>query len=478
MTTAQSHLRKPAVAAVIALGVLLIGAIVFYKERMLFGDASYIVFTIIDQKALAIQVGRYGSFITQAVPYLGVKLGLPLKAVLISYSASFNAFYLLVVSILTFGYRQARLAILMALYYFLFISDSYFWPNNEIHQAVAWMFLFFGTTLYLGKKNTPLILSAAVFIPLVSLAVSTHYVVIIPTAFLWIYLLLEKSHWPFSIKESVLLSLLLLAIFGIKFCLSGREPYENSHLHNVTHFSLQDIIDSFSKPVIRMFLYNCMVNYWLGILIFAIGLYHLTRKKQWKLFTWSLLVFVGYMVIMGLTYASEPNLLLFHMESEWACISVITATPFVFCVLPDLKTSRATWLLMAIFVVRSAYIRSAIDTFSSRIAFQQEVLAQMQKKNITKLAINDELVRAKYLIDWGLTYETILSSALAGDRPQSTFMFVNPDDKKKLEGLANPKLLYNNGWDAIPATSVSNNYFSVDTLRPYTVMTYEQLFSQ
>jgi hypothetical protein len=261
---------------------------------MLFADASYIVFNIINQKALAIQVGRYGSFITQAVPYLGVKLGLPLKAVIISYSASFNAFYLLVASILTFGYRQARLAILMALYYFLFISDSYFWPNNEIHQAVAWMFLFFGTALYLGKKNTPLILSAAVLIPLVSLAVSTHYVVIIPTAFLWIYLLLEKSHWPFSIKGVGASKSFAYGNFWDKVLLvRQRTIRERSHLHNVTHFSLQDIIDSFSKPVIRMFLYNCMVNYWLGILIFAIGLYHLTRKKQWKLFIWSLLVFVA-----------------------------------------------------------------------------------------------------------------------------------------------------------------------------------------
>jgi hypothetical protein len=77
---------------------------------------------------------------------------------------------------------------------------------------------------------------------------------------------------------------------------------------------------------------------------------------------------------------------------------------------------------------------------AGRIAFQQEVLAQMQKKNITKLAINNEFPTCTNTSSIGaLTYETILSSALAGDRPQSTFMFVNPDDKKKLAGPGKPQ---------------------------------------
>src|SRR6185312_9130941 len=127
MITSQSNVKKPAIAAVAALGVLLIGAMVFYKERTLFADASYFSFTIINSKKLAIQTARYGSVVTQVFPYLGARLGLPLKVLLIAFSASFYLFNFLVASLLVFRYKEYILAISMALFYFLLFSQSYFW---------------------------------------------------------------------------------------------------------------------------------------------------------------------------------------------------------------------------------------------------------------------------------------------------------------------------------------------------------------
>src|SRR6185369_12630014 len=146
---------------------------------------------------------RYGSFITQMVPYFAQKLHLPIKAILIGYSVSFNLFYLSVASLLVYRYKQYALGILMALYYFLFVTDSYFWTNNEIHQAVGWMFLFFGVTLNMGNKNVKMPVLLPVFSVLAFLAVFTHFVVIIPVVFLWVYFLIEKNNWPFSKNTSV-----------------------------------------------------------------------------------------------------------------------------------------------------------------------------------------------------------------------------------------------------------------------------------
>src|SRR4051794_9292145 len=45
--------------------ILLIGAAYFSLERILFSDASYILFRLINLNSLQIQEQRYGSFITQ-----------------------------------------------------------------------------------------------------------------------------------------------------------------------------------------------------------------------------------------------------------------------------------------------------------------------------------------------------------------------------------------------------------------------------
>src|SRR3954464_15537845 len=46
--------------------VLLLGAAYFSLERILFSDASYILFRLINLNSLQIQEQRYGSFITQS----------------------------------------------------------------------------------------------------------------------------------------------------------------------------------------------------------------------------------------------------------------------------------------------------------------------------------------------------------------------------------------------------------------------------
>src|SRR6185436_11625598 len=102
------------------------------------------IFRIINLGELQPQEYRFGSFITQIFPLLGSKLHLPLSWIVVLYSASFNLFYLAVAAILVLKIKEYALAILMSFYYVLFVSDSYFWISNEVHQGIAWMFLFFG----------------------------------------------------------------------------------------------------------------------------------------------------------------------------------------------------------------------------------------------------------------------------------------------------------------------------------------------
>ena len=464
---------------VAALVVLFIWGIVFYKERILFADSAFKSFNIINFSSFCISENRYGSYVTELLPWLCMKLHMPAKIILKAYALSFNLFYLIVAALLVFKFKQYMLAMLLALYFFLFISVSYFWPNDEIHQAVTWMFLLLGLTLYLGSKRIHIAVILIPFTFLAFLTIYTHFIVIIPLSFLWAYLWIEKKHWPFTRNISILLSGILLSVFVAKFALTSSQSYDGPHLHHVTHFSLQDVIDTFTTPCVRMFFYRCLTNYWLGIVVFIGGLASLYENKEKKLFVFVILSVLGYIVIVGLNYMgaadSYNNIYLFHIETEWACISIIAAAPFVFSWLPTMKINYAATFLLLIFIVRIGYIYSSAEDFTWRTSFKKKVMAQMRKKNMTKLALyTDGYYTPKCILDWAISYETILQSEMDGDKPQLTFIFVNPDDKNTLAQLKTPGGFFN-AWGIMPSRDLNPRYFSIDTTHPYQVMTYDEL---
>ncbi len=390
MDTSQRILKTLAKLSLAALGILFILGIIFYKERVLLMDASYYLFTIINEGKLFPEGGRYGSLITQVLPYLGQKMHLPLKTLMLLYGMSFYLFYFTVAILLVYSFKQYRLAILMALFYLSFVSQSFIWIN-EIYAGVAWMFLFFGVTLHLGSKQVRIFLFLPPFILFAFLALYSHVTIMIPTIFLWVYLIIEKKNWPFTGKITVLLSFLLFAIISLKFIMALNNPhwsYDADRLHGVTHFSLQDIIDSFNTPIIKMFLRRCLVNYWLGAMLFIIGIINLVKNGQIALTTWVLLTGLGYFIVMGLTYGkTDENFDLIHVESEWVCFGIIAATAWVFSFLPGRKSALISCLLTGIFVVRLVYIGITIPMFSARNEVKDHILGANEKERDHQISI-------------------------------------------------------------------------------------------
>ncbi|MGN6567147.1 MAG: hypothetical protein ACTHJ0_04305, partial [Flavipsychrobacter sp.] len=333
MPSATNTLKKLSPITIGIALMLLVGAIVFYKARVFFLDSAYISFNILRYNHLAIQENRWGSFITQMIPLISQKLHLSLRNIFFAYTISFNVFYLLVITLLAYRYKQYAFGQLMTLYYVLLFSDAYYWTNNEVFQGIAWMFLFLGVIISLGYRKVKIASLLLPFIMLGTLAVFTHFLVILPLAFVWIYLIWDKSNWPFSKKHTIFLSCLLVAIIVVKFMFSLNQSYDSEKLHSATHFSLHDIIFVFSTPVVSEFLLRCITNYWIAVAIFIAGIVSLYKDGKPKLAAFTLIVVFGYMLIMAITYGGMGSILLFHIESEWTGLGIIMACPFVFSLL-------------------------------------------------------------------------------------------------------------------------------------------------
>jgi hypothetical protein len=474
MDVSQQSLKGLTRIGLAAMAALFVLALLFWRQRVLFADAAYIAFHIVNYKNWAIQEQRWGSFISQLFPYLGQKLHLSLKTLLIGYGIGFNLFYLSVNAVLIYVLKQYRLAILMALYYFLFFSQAFIWIN-EIQQGLAWLFLLFGIVLYLGDKQKRTLQLVISFLILGTLTLFTHFVLLIPFVYLWVYFILEKKNWPFSKTLSIVLSCLPVVIIGLKF-FGTHSAYDAERLRGVTHLSIKDVIESFTTAVVKMFLYRCVTNYWLGGIVFFIGIVRLIQDKEKKLVTWTCLSAIGYVIIMGLTYSAlDKTTLLLHIESEWSCMAIIVATPFVFAVLPRMTLSKAGCLLTAIFAIRLGYIISFLPPFTERLNLNEQILTQMRKKGVKKLAIynDDQLISAEKLF-WALPEETLLMSAMDGDKPQLTFLYVNPNDKHTIEQLNNAKGFFDS-YANVPAGEMNKQYFQVDSAHGYQVMTYAEL---
>jgi hypothetical protein len=407
--------------------VLLAGAFVFSLERILFCDASYILFRIVNFDTLQIQEHRYGSFITQAFPLIAARLHLPLHVIVVLYSISFNLLYLAVVLLLLYRFRQQALALIMGFYYLLFVSDTYFWTNNEVHQGIAWMFLFFAVALEMGKRNTPKALAVPVFSLLAFLSIYTHPLVMFPTLFLWLFFVLKKD-WPFTTTWTILFSAIIVILCISKMMIStgAGSHYDVEKLREATHLSFKKIFSAFVSPQAKEIIKRTLWNYWIAAILFVAGLISAYREKKYAHVLLTLAFAGAYFVAVCITFTL---FIPFYSESEWMPVTIIITTLFAYYTLPKLKARNAVALVSLIFLVRLGYIGYSSQKFMERKDWIMAKLQTMRDKNIKKAIIYENAENNRILLmNWGVPTESIIASALAKDQPQLTFVIGTPEN--------------------------------------------------
>lgn len=447
--------------------LLLAGAAFFSLERVLFADASFILFRIINLDQLQIQEHRYGSFITQGLPLLAARMHLPLHIVVFLYSISFTLFYLAVVLLLLYRFKEQQLAILMSLYFVLFASDTFFWMNNEVHQGIAWMFFLFGLVRWCVKRKTRWPVVLPLFLLLAFLALYTHPLVLFPAGFLWLFSITRKD-WPYAFSATVLFSGLLLAIAVTKllFSASASSYYDAEKLQGLQQISFDKIAASVHSAFTKELVKRTLWNYWLVPVLFVAGLYAAWKQKAYRHVALTLAFTLLYFAALCLTFHDfQP----FYTESEIMPATVFLTAPFVFYALPQWRTEIKIMVLAAIFLLRLAYIGSASPKWTERKAWIMHTVKTMRQQHITKAMIpENEANKNILLMNWGTPCESLIASALLGDQPQRTFVVDKPEN---LAGRMPPDSSYMiASFELLKNTSLNSFYFNIDTTTNYRVL--------
>jgi len=431
---------------------------------MLFCDASYIFFYIANWEQLIIQQSRYGSFVTQVFPYISTQLEWPLQTGLLLYSMSFNLFYLAVASMLVLKFRAYKLAVLMGLYYTIFVSQGYFWTNNEVHQGVAWMFLLFGTTLYLAKREVPLFWQTVAFVPLAFLAIFTHPTVMFPTCFLAGFFVLQKEKLPFSKQAYWIFGISLLLIVALKIWSASQGSYDQGRMAAIMHLKFVTVGRAWTSEVAHGFFWKSLTEYWLLPILAITGIGALLQQKRYKLLAFTILTSALYFTAVCLAF---QQFLTFYIESQFMPLTIALCAPFVYFVLPKMKVRTAAVLLILVFGIRLGYIAKAAPKFIERRLWIENVLADMRMKNLNKAYILDTDINLQetLILHWGLPIESILASSLAGDTPRKTFLILSETEVSRRLPAEPIRMI--SAFENLPWERTNTHYFPFDTTGGY-----------
>lgn len=470
LTSSSGKYHIPYLLAVCTLLLLTLFSIIFYRERMFFVDPCWVTFKIINTKTFSIPEYRYGSFITQIYPLVGVYLGLSVKSLLILYSVSFYIFYLGTVLIAGMVWKQKWLGVLLALYFTLFVSDVYFWPNNEVHQGVTWMILFLSLYIHtLGRRIHPAV--HVVLVLFAFLAISSHLLVMLPLTLLWLYYHIEKHQGLRALlrdKRSMVYSLILVVFIVIRYLLSTQGWYDGAKLEGVKSISVKSLVASFSSGQSRSFLQLLAGNYWIALLLFLAGFLYLLRARKYI----QLLLVTGfvlaYYALICITYPDAfGRPVLFYMESEWMALSLILVIPFVIHIVPRISSQKVVLILfLVIFATRLGYIAQAYPYFLGRFNQLDRMTSSLQEEGThNALFIMDKKTAdSLFIMDWGLPIESMMLSKTKGYNIPTTFKGV--DTAFKIRPV---KDSFYSCFSVDAISSLDKRYFKLDTVQGYKV---------
>ncbi len=466
--------KKPYYISLIYLIVLFIGSFVFYKERMLFIDPAFITFEIINNKTFIIGQSRYGAFVTQMFPLLSVYFGAPLRVILILYSISFYLFFLIVAYISGRILKQEVLAILFVFYLCFLVSDVYFWPNNEIHQSVAWMILFLSLYNYSIEENrNGNKLFHIILIPLLFLSLITHLLILIPLTFLWFYNFMDRqSAHGFGNKRPfycfLFYTLLLLIFAGLRLYLSYDSWYDGVKLEGVKNVTFANIVKALSNDQSISIFKLLFTKYLLLIIVFFIGMLTILKRKKLSLALLTISFTIGYYMLVVLTYSEKiTDLNLFYFESQWMGLSLIVCTPFLFETMKYIKKSNiALALFVLIYLLKIPHLSTSLEKFKMRLTHLEANVEEAKSQQIQKgILIDSDDLKEKFLVNWGVPIESTLLSSLNSKKAPTTIKIINSGSHYSTSTDS-----FYTAFEFVPISKLNSKYFEFSNETRYEVL--------
>lgn len=439
------------ISGIITFTYLLILSQIFFKERTCFVDMSFILFNIIKDQSLAIQVYRFGSVVTQIFPLAGVWLGFSLETIMRLYSASFIIWYFVVFLICVFVFRKPKHGLLMLLFATLMVSDTFYWITNEQLQGIAFCILLFAFIEWNFEKNRSPFLFYPFLLAGICIAAFFHPLVIAGFCFFCLYNWLtdRKVFWLFSIA-------LFLCFYIFKIIFFYSHNYDHHAFASIKKIP-ENALDFFILPVTINFFYYLFIHYFLYLIAFLVtNIYLIIHRNRLSLLLLNAASVIYFFIVN--TSIANPDLL-FYNESHYLMLGFFVSIPLCFKILPAIR--KTSWLFFIIsggLIIRCIDITADHKKFTKRIEWLENFQNETDHLNSKKLFVKEKQVPMDLLmITWGSSYESLFISALKNpDNPRSILIDYELDKK---EWAFDQNKSFFTHWEILPYKDLPEKYF-------------------
>ncbi len=435
-------------------------AIIYDVERVSFLDAAFVLTKIINEGHPVIMVGRYGAFLTQMWPWLGVKLGLDIDSLILIYSVSFPLLFWMIACIL-YRVEQYLWVILLGFYMLLFNTESYFWTNNEIHQAIALFCLGMGLFDYYKDSNSRYRLLILIGISLlIGLSVLTHPLMLIVFVYYFIFEFIHHRQKFLTIQYFILYGITF--VFGIiKYALSRTNWYDSQKISTVQNLNSDEILNVVKDPEFIKFFSELPLMYPMVLIGISILMKDIIDNRQWSKGVLSLGFLFCHVILVSIVVDIYNR---FYVESQYMLISF-------FIVLPLMKNHDQLRIslkrvlgLYAILSVVWWWVQFGVTvrSYTQRVEWIKTKIDTLQKSNQQKgiiTALNDEEI-ALLKFTWALPSESLIISSVGGEGAFTIIIEENLNSNQLSD-------VFHDCFEARPISYLNPKYFNIKNDQPY-----------
>lgn len=400
------------------MGVLLLMAIYFGVERTTFLDNSFQIvrMTMIDE--IDAMADRYVSMIVRVWPYVMLKLGAPLRWVLVSFSLSYMLYNAVLYYIVSYKMKRPYIGFLIPATFGMIVIYGFYWCNSELFQLCSLATLFYAVLtqeLKMRAKN--------VFLGLmVGLSFFTHPLTVVLLPFLVGFEMFTRSeqrkYW-FWIPLIVLLHFLKSKFLPNWYDVSKTKEFGG----NVETYgwkiweipSLQSFFEDWTVSALPILL-----------LILAIAMCWYLKKY------WGALVVLGAFVIyLAIVHLGDsPGNYRFYIQTNrlplsWMSLAVICR------LLPDVKWKYLLPLLLLLIIIGLGNIINLSAFFQKRIVYIEQLTVKSSPKEYMHF---DEVDMDVVVQPWGMAAESLILSNLNPNLESKTIFLSNDSTEVKQLG--------------------------------------------
>jgi hypothetical protein len=421
--------------------ILILFAVYFYKERVLYVDSSYALFKIIYYKTLVSEAGRYSATLPQILPLAGIGMHLPLKWVVLLYSVSFVILYYLIFLIILYILKNPKIALSLPVILTISIKYSYYWIATETHQSLAYIVLFIAFLYYFKNnvlKRTELLKFVIGGSCILCVAFFCHPTVFFSGLFLSGFYIIDFKYYKKLFIYIFPVLLAVLTILKLKLISSGsyEDRFISCFFDSISaHFHFKQ---SYGYV---FFIKNWKQLYLLVILIGIITAGYYIKKRDFIKLSYYIISCLAYFTIILLTFRDGDS---DHvMEKNFMPLNIFIVLPFILDF--HIKTKYFPLLLCAfvitIYIININKIYQARSFFDQRFEYINKLISETENIPANKYIVEKKNIDFnKVGVPWSFANETLIYSSMRSNKNSKTFFIV--DDIKNIDYDINDRNLY------------------------------------